>query len=267
MESATGQFAKLPTCACRNHSPQLQIFWNLSLDSLLCCLHVLAEFPPPQFAHLWNPPLESLLSYLHVLAEIPPNQLQIFWNLPLDSLLSYIYVLAEIPSQFADFVKSSTGQFAKLPIYDCRNSPHPCLQILWNLPLDSLLSYLYVLAEIPPQFADFVKSATGQISKLPICACTNPPQLADFVKSVTAQFAKLPIYVCWNTPHPSLQILWNLPLDSLEVTYMCLLKFRPPQFADFVKSATGQCAKLPTCASRNFPPVCRFSEIYHWIVY
>ena len=206
--------------------PSLQILWNLPLDSLLSYLYVLAEISPPSLQILWNLPLDSLLSYLYVLAEIPYPSLQILWNLPLDSLLSYLHVLAEIPPQFADFLKSATGQFAKsacrnwnwqfakLPTCACRNSPPslqilwnlpldsllsylhvlaeipPQLQILWNLPLDSLLSYLYVLAEIPPQFADFVKSATGQFAKLPICACRNSPlQFADFVKSATGQFA------------------------------------------------------------------------------
>ena len=204
--------------------------------------------------------------------------LQILWNLPLDSLLSYLQCTCRNPPQFADFVKSATGQFAKLPICACRNSPHPSLQIFWNLPLDSLLNYLYVLAEIhpfadfvksatgqfaklpicalaeilPPQFADFVKSATGQFAKLPICACRNPPQFADFVKSATGQFAKLPIYACRNSPHPSLQILWNLPLDSL-LSYLYVLAEISPQFADFVKSATGQFAKLPICACTNSP--------------
>ena len=134
------------------------------------------------------------------LQKFPPS-LQILWNLPLDSLLGYLHVLAEIPPpQFADFVKSATGQFAKLPICACRNFP-PSLQILWNLPLDSLLSYLHALAEIPPQFADFVKSATGQFAKLPICACRNSPQL---------------------------QIFWNLPLDSLLSYLYVLAEIFPP---------------------------------------
>ena len=146
--------------------------------------------------------------------------------------------LQKFPPQFADFVKSATGQFAKLPTCACRNSP--------------------------PQFADFVKSATGQFAKLPTCACRNPPQFADFVKSATGQFAKLPTCACRNPP-PSLQIFWNLPLDSL-LSYLHVLAEIPPQFADFLKSATGQFAKLPTCACRNPPPVCRFCEICHWTV-
>ena len=216
--------------------PSLQILWNLPLDSLLY-LHGLQKSPPVcRFCEIC--PLVSLLSYLHVLAEIPPPQ-------------------------FADFVKSATGQFAKLPTCACRNSP-PQLQILWNLPLDSLLSYLHVLAEIPPQFADFVKSATGQFAKLPTCACTNSPPVADFMKSATGQFAKLPICASRNSP-PQLQILWNLPLDSL-LSYLYVLAEIPPLVCNFVKSATGQFAKLPTYACRNSPPVCRFCEICHWTV-
>ena len=182
--------------------PSLHILWIPPLDSLLSYLHVLAEIPPNQLQIFWNLPLDSFLCYLHVLAEIPPPSLQILWNLPLDSLLSYLHVLAEIPPQFADFVKSSTGQFANLPICACRNSHPHSLKILWNLSLDSLLSYIYVLAEIPSQFADFVKSSTGQ-------------------------FAKLPIYVCRNSPHPCLQILWNLPLDRL-LSYLHALPETPP---------------------------------------
>ena len=88
----------------------------------------------------------------------PPPSLQIFWNLPLDSYLSYLHVLAESP---------------------------PSLQIFWNLPLDSYLHYLHVLAEFPPpQFADFLESATGQLPKLPTCACRNSPSpvFGDFPK-------------------------------------------------------------------------------------
>ena len=40
---------------------------------------------------------------------------------------------------------------------------------------------------------------------------------------------------------------------------MCLQEFS--QFADFLKSDTGH---LLTCACRNFPQVCRFSQISHW---
>ena len=148
VKSVTGQFVNLSTY-CR----QFADFLNLPLDSLLSYLYMLAEIPPPSLQILWNLPLDSLLSYLHVLAEIPPPSLQILWNLPLDSLLSYLYVLAEIPPQFADFVKSATGWFAKLPI--CAAEISLSLQIFWNLPLDSLLSYLHVLAEIPPLVCRF----------------------------------------------------------------------------------------------------------------
>ena len=117
--------------------------------------------------------------------------------------------------------------------YMCLQKYPPSLQIFQNLPLDSYLSYLHVLAEIPsPQFADFPKSATGQI---PTCACRNSPWGADFPKSATGQLPKLPTCACRNSP----------------------------PFADFPKSATGHIA---TCACRNFPPVCRFSKICHWTV-
>ena len=122
----------------------------------------------------------------------------------------------------------------------------PSLQIFQNLPLDR---YLHVLAEILPQFADFPKSATGQLPKLPTCACRNFPT--------------------------SLQIFQNLPLDSY-LSYLHVLAEIPPLFADFPKfatgqipihvlteippwgadfpkSATGQLPKLPTCAYRNPP--------------
>ena len=141
---------------------------------------------PPNLQILWNLPLDSLLSYLYVLCR-NSTPLQILWNLPLDSLLSYLHVLAEIPPpSLQDFVKSATGQFAKLPTCACRNSS-PSLQILWNLPLDSLLSYLYMLVEIPP-----------------------------------------------------LQIFLNLPLDSL-LSFLCVL-------------------------AEILPPVWRFCEICHWTV-
>ena len=77
-----------------------------------------------------------------------------------------------------------------------------------------------------PCFADFPKSATGQLPKLPTCACRIPP-----------------------SPPPVLQIFQNLPLDS----YLHVLADIPSQFADFLKSATGQLPKLPTCACRNPP--------------
>ena len=68
-----------------------------------------------------------------------------------------------------------------------------------------------MLAEISPlEFADFPKSATGQLPKLPTCACRN-------------------------LPPPILQIFQNLPLDS----YLHVLAEIPPWGADFLKSATG----------------------------
>ena len=147
------------------------------------------------------------------------------------------------------------------------------------------------LQKFPPWFADYLKSATGQLPKLPTCACRNspPPWFADFLKSATGQLPRLP---SWSLPvdshlsylhklvemPPSLQIFWNLPLDS----YLCFLhvlaEIASSQFAYFLKSATGQ---LPRFLSWNLPmdsyisylhvlaeipPVCRFSEICHWTV-
>ena len=138
--------------------------------------------------------------------------------------------------QFADFLKSATGQLSKLPTCPCTNSPPTSLQIFWNLPLDSYLSYLHVLAEILPSLQIFWN--------LPL----------DSYLSY--------LHVLAQIPPPSLQIFWNC---HWTVTYMSLQKF-PPHFADFLKSATGQLPKLPTCTLTNPPPVCRFSEICHWTV-
>ena len=169
-KSATGQLPKLPTCACRNSSPSLQIFQNLLLDKYL---HVLTEIPPCSLQIFQNLPLDRYLSYLHVLAENPPCSLQIFQNLPLDRYLSCLHVLAEIPPPVCRFSIHlteicATGQFSKIFYWTvtynmCLQKFPPGVQIFQNLPLDSYLSYLHVLAEIPHQFADFPKSATGQL--------------------------------------------------------------------------------------------------------
>ena len=245
---------------------------------------------PPSLQIFQNLPLDSYLSYLHVLAEIPPPSLQIFQNLPLDSYLSYLHVLAGIPPQFADFPKSATGQLPQLPTCACRNTP-PIWRFSeichWTV---TEVTYMCLQKFCPP-FGDFPKSVTGQLLKLPTCACRNaPPPFGDFQKSATGQLPKLPTCACRNSA-PHLEIFQNLSLDSYlsylhvlaeipppiwrfseichwtvtEVTYMCLQKFCPP-FGDFPKSATGQLPKLPTCACRNSPPVCRFSKICHWTV-
>ena len=140
----------------------------------------------------------------------------------------------------ANFLKSITGQFVKLPTCACRNSP--------------------------PPVCTFVKSTTGKFAKLPTCACRNSTQpVADFLKSSTGQFANLPICACRNSHPHSLQILWNLPLDSFLSYLYVLAEIPPPQFADFLKSATGQFAKLAIMCFKKFPPpVYRFSEICHW---
>ena len=186
--------------------------------SAYCYLHVLAEIPP-QFADFPKSATGQL--YLHVLAEIPPG-VQIFQNLPLDSYLSYLHVLAEIPP---------VCRFSKICHW---TATYMCLQ------------------KFPPWGADFPKSATGQLPKLPMCLQKFPPSLqifqnliylhvlakfpqgCRFSKICTGQLPKLPTCACRNSP----------------------------QFADFPKSATGQLPKLPTCACRNSPPpVCRFSKI------
>ena len=63
----------------------------------------------------------------------------------------------------------------------------------------------------PPQYADFSKSATGQ---LPTCACRNCPPFADFLKSATGQLLKLPTCACRNSPPLVCRFSKNLPLDS-----------------------------------------------------
>ena len=311
-KSATGQLPKLPTCACRNSPPSLQIFQNLPLDRYL---HVLAEIPPwgadfpksatgqlpklptcacrnfPQFADFPKSATGQIATCAY---RNSPLGLQIFQNLPLDR---YLHVLTEIPPPVADFPKFATGQLPKLPTCNCRNSPTPhlqifqtllgqklqkfppSLQIFQNLPLDR---YLHVLTEIPPGVADFPKSATGQLPKLPTCACRNSPQFADFLKSATGQLPKLPTCACRNSP-----LVCRFSCHWTD-TYMCCAEI-PPWGADFPKSATGQLPKLPTCACRNPPslqifqnlpldsylsylhvladslpsPVCRFSKICH----
>ena len=204
---------------------------------------------------------------------------------------------AEIPPWFEDFLKSATGQLPRLPSWNlpsgqlpklptcaCRNPPSlqifwnlpldrylqvlleippTSFQIFWNLPQDSYLSYLYVLAEIPPpQFADLTKSATGQLPKLPSWNLPFNNYLSYL--HVLAEIPPLSLQIFWNLPFnnglsylhvfaeipPILQIFWNLPL----VSYLSYL----------LTYATGQSPKLPTCAYRNPPWVCRFSEICHW---
>ena len=118
-----------------------------------------------------------------------------------------------------------------------------CFEILWqNYP--------------PPPLQIF--------SNLQLANCSNH---ADLMKSA-----------CRITPptHPLLQILSNLLLTADFLKSACRI---PPKISsnlllsadllksadlvDFPKSSNGQ---LPTCACRNFPPICRFSQICHWIV-
>ena len=96
----------------------------------------------------------------------------------------------------------------------CLQKSPPSLQIFQNLPLESYLSYLHVLVEIPTPFANFLKSATGQLPKLPRCAYRiTPPSLQIFKKSATGQLPMLPTCACRNSPPLGLQIFSNLPLD------------------------------------------------------
>ena len=99
----------------------------------------------------------------------------------------------------------------------------PGLEIFWNLPLDSYLSFLHVLAEIPPppEFADFLKSATGQLPRLP---SWNIP---------LDSYLSYP-HVLTEIPSLSLQIFWNLPLNQLpKLADMCIARNFPPCFHIF----------------------------------
>ena len=148
--------------------PSLQIFQNLPLDRYL---HVLTEIPPPgcRFLKSHNLPLDSYLRFSKICywticacRNYPTPQFVDFPKSATGQIPTCAYRNPS-PLGFADFPKSATGQLPKLPTCACRNSP-ASLQIFQNLPLDSYLSYLHVLAEIPsPQFADFPKSATGQL--------------------------------------------------------------------------------------------------------
>ena len=94
--------------------------------------------------------------------------------------------LQKFPTQFADFPKSATGQ---------------------------LLSYLHVLAEIPPSW---------RFSKICYWTAIVLTEILPPVKSATGQLPKLPTCACRNSP--SLQIFQNLPLD----TYLHVLAEIPP---------------------------------------
>ena len=138
-------------------------------------------------------------------------------------------MLVEIPSpQFADFLKSATGQLPKLPTCACRNF-------------------------CPPKFADFPKSATGQLPMLPTCSCRIPPPVCRFCEYLPQDSylhvlaESLPIcrfskichwtdpYMCLQKFPPSLQIFQNLPLNSYLIYLHVLAEFPPLQFADYLK--------------------------------
>ena len=155
--------------------------------------------------------------------------------------------LQKFPPRSADFLKSATGHLLTCA---CRNSPklpQPLdnCRFLSNQPVDI---YWHVLAEIPPRFADFLKSATGHLLT---CAYRNSSRFADFLKSAThCRFTK----ICFQkSPPPDLQIISNQPVDI----YWHVLAEIPPRFADFLKSATGH---LLTCACRNSPNLQIFSN-------
>ena len=151
-KSATVQLPKLLICACRNSPPVCRFseicHWTVTLVTFLKSSN--GQSPKLPTSACRNPP-----------------SLQIFQNLPLDrSPKLPTCACRNSPPEFADFLKSATGQLPKLNTCACLNSP-PCSWIFWNMPLDSYLSYLHVLAEIPlPQFADFLKSATEQLPRL-----------------------------------------------------------------------------------------------------
>ena len=262
LKSATGQLLKLPTCACRNSAPHLEIFQNLSLDSYLSYLHVLAEIPPP-FGDFQKSATGQLPKLPTCACRNSAPHLEIFQNLPLDSYLSCLHVLAEIPPQFADFPKSATGQLPKLPTCACRNSP-PSLQIFQNLPLDSYRSYLHVLAGIPPHLEIFQNlSLDSYLSYLHVLA-EIPPPFGDFLKSATGQLPKLPTCACRNSA-PHLEIFQNLSLDSY-LSYLHVLAEIPPHLEIFRNLPLDSYRSYLHVLAEILPPIWRFSKICHWTV-
>ena len=177
---------------------------------------MLKEIPPCILQIFQNLPLYR---YLHVLKEISPCSLQIFQNLPLDRYLGYLHVLADnYPLQFADFPEIYHWTVTSVTYMCLQKFPTPSLQIFQNLPLDR---YIHVLAEIPPLGADVLKSATGELPKLPTCVCRNYPPFANFPKSVTGHIVTC---ACRNSPPPVCRFS---KICHLTDTYMCLQKFPP----------------------------------------
>ena len=84
----------------------------------------------------------------------------------------------------------------------------------------------------PPRFAEFLKSATGQMLT---CACRipSPPGLQIFSKLPLDSY----LHVLPEIPPPPPPICRFSKICYWTVTYMCLQK-SPPMFADFPKSAT-----------------------------
>ena len=101
-----------------------------------------------------------------------------------------------------------------------------------------------------------------------------------YIENILLVFRERPLYSFGYDPYEKkitqiVQIYWNLHAelpptryaDFLKichwtVTYMCLQK--SPPFADFLKSATGQLPKLPTCACRNSPQWQISENLHTW---
>ena len=140
----------------------------------------------------------------------------------------------------------------------CRNSP-PSLQIFQNLPLDRYLPMC--LQKFPPRGADFPKSATGQLPKLPTCACRNSPPVCRFSK--ICHWTVIVTYMCLQKfPPPSLQIFQNLPLDR----YLHVLAEIPPPSLQIFQNLPLDSYLSYLHVLAEIPPVCRFSKICHWTV-
>ena len=201
-------------------------------------------------------PLDSYLCYLHVPAEIPHPPVCRFSEI-CHWTVTYMCLQKFYP-WFADFLNSATGQLPKLPTCACRNSPSPSLQIFQNLPLDSYLSYLHVLAE-PPPVCRFSEICPWTVTYM--CLQKFYPWFADFLNSATGQLPKLPTCACRNSPSPVCRFFKNLPLDSY-LSYLHVLAEPPPvcRFSEICHwTVTYMCLQ-------KFTLVCRFSEFCHWTV-
>ena len=106
----------------------------------------LQKFPPGVqiFQNLATGQLPKLPTYAY---RNPPQ----FVDFPKSATGQILHVLAEMSSQFADFTKICHWT----DTYMCLQKFLLGVQIFPNLPLDSYLSYLHVLAEIPPSLQIF----------------------------------------------------------------------------------------------------------------